>query len=45
MHVIIFCLKCYEQQLIIIVRMNLYELLIPNPTPKPTRHWSLDKSY
>ncbi len=27
------------------IRMNLYELPTPNPAPKPTRHWGLDKSY
>ncbi len=27
------------------IRMNLYEWPIPNPAPKPTRHWGLDKSY
>ncbi len=27
------------------IRMNLYEWPTPNPTPKPTRHWGLDKSY
>ncbi len=25
--------------------MNLYEWPTPNPVPKPTRHWGLDKSY
>ncbi len=25
--------------------MNLYKLPTPNPTPKPIRHWGLDKSY
>ncbi len=25
--------------------MNLYEWPTPNPAPKPTRHWGLDKSY
>ncbi len=25
--------------------MNLYKLHIPNPAPKPTRHWGVDKSY
>ncbi len=25
--------------------MNLYELPTPNPAPKPTHHWGLDKSY
>ncbi len=25
--------------------MNLYEWPSPNPAPKPTRHWGLDKSY
>ncbi len=24
---------------------NLYEWPTPNPTPKPTCHWDLDKSY
>ncbi len=27
------------------IRMNLYEWPTPNPAPKPTRHWGLDKSY
>ncbi len=27
------------------IRMNLYEWSTPNPAPKPTRHWGLDKSY
>ncbi len=27
------------------IRMNLYELPTSNPTPKPTRRWSLDKLY
>ncbi len=27
------------------IRMNLYEWPIPNPAPKPTPHWGLDKSY
>ncbi len=27
------------------IPMNLYEWLTPNPAPKPTRHWGLDKSY
>ncbi len=26
------------------IRMNLYEWPTPNPVPKPTRHWGLDKS-
>ncbi len=25
--------------------MNLYEWPTPNPAPKPTRHWGVDKSY
>ncbi len=25
--------------------MNLYELPMPNPALKPTRHWGVDKSY
>ncbi len=25
------------------IRMNLYEWPTPNPAPKPTRHWGLDK--
>ncbi len=25
--------------------MNLYEWPTPNPAPKPTYHWGLDKSY
>ncbi len=25
--------------------MNLYKWPTPNPAPKPTRHWGLDKSY
>ncbi len=25
--------------------MNLYEWPTPNPGPKPTCHWGLDKSY
>ncbi len=25
--------------------MNLYEWPTPNPAPKPTRHWGLDKSF
>ncbi len=25
--------------------MNLYEWPTPNPAPKPTRHWGLEKSY
>ncbi len=25
--------------------MNLYEWPTPNPTPKPTHHWGVDKSY
>ncbi len=25
--------------------MNLYEWPTPNPAPKPTRHWGLDRSY
>ncbi len=25
--------------------MNLYEWPTPNPAPKPTRYWGLDKSY
>ncbi len=25
--------------------MNLYDWPIPNPAPKPTRHWGPDKSY
>ncbi len=27
------------------IRMNLYELPTPNPAPKPTHPWNLDKSY
>ncbi len=27
------------------IRMNLYEWPTPNPAPKPTRHWGVDKSY
>ncbi len=27
------------------IRMNLYEWPTPNPAPKPTHHWGLDKSY
>ncbi len=27
------------------IRINLYEWPTPNPAPKPTRHWGLDKSY
>ncbi len=27
------------------IHMNLYEWPTPNPAPKPTRHWGLDKSY
>ncbi len=27
------------------MRMNLYEWPTPNPAPKPTHHWGLDKSY
>ncbi len=27
------------------IRMNLYEWPTPNPAPKPTLHWGLDKSY
>ncbi len=27
------------------IRLNLYELPTPNPAPKPSRHWGLDKSY
>ncbi len=27
------------------IHMNLYKWPTPNPTPKPTRHWGLDKSY
>ncbi len=27
------------------IRMNLYEWLTPNPVPKPTYHWGLEKSY
>ncbi len=27
------------------IRMNLYEWPTPNPTPKPTHHWGLDKLY
>ncbi len=27
------------------IRMNLYQWPTPNPAPKPTRHWGLDKSY
>ncbi len=27
------------------IRMNLYAWPTPNPAPKPTRHWGLDKSY
>ncbi len=27
------------------IRMNLYEWPTPNPAPKPTRHWGLDKLY
>ncbi len=27
------------------IRMNLNEWPTPNPAPKPTRHWGLDKSY
>ncbi len=27
------------------IHINLYEWPTPNPAPKPTRHWRLDKSY
>ncbi len=27
------------------IQMNLYKWPTPNPTPKPTRHQGLDKSY
>ncbi len=27
------------------IRMNLYKWPTPNPDPKPTRQWGLDKSY
>ncbi len=27
------------------IRVILYEWPTPNPAPKPTRHWGLDKSY
>ncbi len=27
------------------IRMNLYEWPTPNPAPKPTRHWGLEKLY
>ncbi len=27
------------------IRMNLYEWPTPNPTPKPTHHCGVDKSY
>ncbi len=27
------------------VRIHLYEWPTPNPAPKPTHHWGLDKSY
>ncbi len=28
-----------------LIHMNLYEWPTPNPAPKPTHHWGLDKSY
>ncbi len=27
------------------IRTNSYDWPTPNPAPKPTRHWGLDKSY
>ncbi len=27
------------------IHVNLYEWPTPNPAPKPTRHWGLNKSY
>ncbi len=27
------------------IRMNLYKWPTPNPAPRPTSHWGLDKSY
>ncbi len=27
------------------IRINLYKWPTPNPAPKPTRHWGVDKLY
>ncbi len=29
----------------LLIRINLYKWPTPNPAPKPTRHWGLEKSY